>query len=620
MPRHLLFSNNMNSNFNDDAKEQIRMRADIAAVIGRYVTLRGHGQTLIGLCPFHKEKTPSFNVNPSRGFYYCFGCGKGGDIFNFVQEIEGVDFREALEMLAEETGVRIEPRRSDGTWTPAAQSPQAAQQQQPSRSGQASSAPSRATKTDLVAIHNEAAMFFYRRVKDTPRAVDYFKSRGLRAETVKEFRLGYAPAGWSELYDYLRGKGIPQSQIIDSGLVISRDGGAVYDRFRDRVIFPLHDLSGRVIAFAGRGLDADAKPKYLNSPETVLYRKSGVLFGMYKALEAAREEERLLIVEGYMDYLALYEAGIRNAAAVSGTALTKEHAYHIKRLANAVTLVFDGDRAGLAAARRAAVELAPFDLDVSILALPGNDDPDSFVRREGGGAFKELLVSARRAADFLIDRATSGADGSLHANSRAIDELIPYALALPNQIVRDDFLAKIPQRLRVDFRRVSDRLKAGERSGQSINNFDGAGGIRPSGGPVLGPLEESFLRILLTSPDLIVHARQHIFPEKLSNPVAADVYSIILETYAQSGDLDSLPEICSNNPGVGRVISMLAVKPALTENILDELVQKMLLLQRKYLLERIDEIGNELRNCPESEKGQLLELQKDYCAQLRELS
>ena len=608
----------MSYNDSEDVKERVRLRADIAQVIGRYVNLRGRGQTLTGLCPFHKEKTPSFTVNPSRGFYHCFGCGKGGDVFSFVQEIEGVGFREALEMLAEETGVVME-RKLPGGWEP----PWTREEgPSPRQSPQTPSAAPRATKTELFAIHNEAMMFFYRQVKDTPKAVEYFKSRGLRPETVKEFRLGYAPPGWSELYDYLRGKGVPPAHIVECGLAVSKEDGNAYDRFRDRVIFPLQDLSGRVIAFAGRGLDADAQPKYLNSPETKLYSKGGVLYGMHRARAAVREEGRLLVVEGYMDYLSLYEAGIRNAAAVSGTAFTETHAQWIKRLAAAkVILVFDGDRAGLAAARRAAFVLAPFNMDVSILALPGGDDPDSFVRREGGGAFRELLSSARGAADFLIDGAAAEAGGSPHAKSRAIDELMPYARALPDQIVRDDFIAKLARRLRIDdVRRVSERLAGGAGPHGSTGNQADAYDAGSADGAVLGALEESFLRILLTSPELIADARRYISPEMFTDTGAADIYSIILEAYAQRNDLGGLPDICSNKPEAGRVISMLAVKPALLENIHGELVQKILLLREKYLKAQMAEVTEELRNCPESDKGRLLELLRDYGAQLRELN
>jgi DNA primase len=258
----------MNSKYNDDAKERVRQRLDMAAVVGRYVGLKRRGRVMVGLCPFHKEKTPSFQVNPDMGVYYCFGCGKGGDLFNFVQEIEGVGFREALDMLADEAGVEI-PRyeRSEppGYGAPSAERP-------PSEEGRRGGGA--AAKTELLDIHKLAAEFYYQCLKSSSAAIYYFKSRGLSAETVKEFGLGYAPDGWRGLWDYLVGKGVAPRSIAECGLAVEKEGAQPYDRFRNRVIFPLCDLSGRVIAFAGRGLDADAQPKYLNSPESVLYKKS----------------------------------------------------------------------------------------------------------------------------------------------------------------------------------------------------------------------------------------------------------------------------------------------------------------------------------------------------------
>jgi len=611
----------MNSNFNDDAKEQIRMRADLGAIVGRYVNLKGRGATMIGLCPFHKEKTPSFNVNPSRGFYHCFGCGKGGDVFDFVQEIEGVDFREALEMLADETGVRLErPKRDDHTYY-GAPPPEAYSSSETPQTPSQDRAAKAVSKNELLAIHSEAAMYYYNCVKTHAQAIDYFKSRGLSGETVKEFSLGYAPDGWSGLLDYLRSKKYTDSQITAAGLVVVKEEkGAVYDRFRDRVMFPLCDLSGRVIAFAGRGMNADAQPKYLNSPETGLYKKSGVLYGIHKSRASVRELGYLLIVEGYMDYLTLYQAGIRNAAAVSGTAFTADHAQIIKRFTQKVVLVFDGDRAGRAAAQRAAFVLAPVNVQVSVLTLPGDDDPDSFVRREGAEAFLKLVSSAAKpAADYLIDKLIAESDGSPHGKSGVVDELIPYARALSDNIVRDDFLAKLAQRLGIDRKRVMERLS---RAPNTFSPDDSpppptAGGF--NGDSVLGALEESFLRILITCPELIAEAKPYIPPEILTDGLSANVYSIILEVHGRDGSLDGLAEACSNNPEAGNVISMLAVKPALTENIHDELVQKIFLLRRKFLKTRMSELTEHLKNCREEEKGELLALLKDYGAQLKEL-
>lgn len=592
----------MNDKYKDDIKDQVLSRVDMASVVGRYVGLKRRGRDMVGLCPFHNEKTPSFHLNLAMGLYYCFGCGKGGNVFTFVQEMEGVGFREALEMLAEEVGVEV-PRYSP-------------------RSGAAGGRGGgdvRNAKLELLDIHKTAAEFYCRCMEGSPRAVDYFNSRGLSEGTRREFMLGYAPDEWSKLSDYLVSKKVPLQKVVESGLAVSREGGGAYDRFRNRVIFPLYDTSGRVIAFAGRGLDADTQPKYLNSPESALYKKSGVLYGLHKARESIREFDYIIIVEGYMDYLTLYQAGIRNAAAASGTAFTEEHARLIKRFTSKAALVFDGDSAGLSAARRAALTLAPLGLQVSILALPGDEDPDSFVKGRGADAFRDLLKTARPASDFLIDGTVSESDGSSYGKGRAIDELAPYANALTDAIVRADFLEKLAKRLRLDTQLVADRI-GGQKNPRASRveppPTESAAVDRVS---AIGPLEEDFLKILAAEPRLIVWARQHFPPKNLTDPLAENVYSIMLGVYAEKGDLSGLLDACGNDPALRGVVCRLSVGPACNENVEDELAQKALLLQRKCVKARIADVRAKLAVCPDEEKGQLMERLRDYGERLKEL-
>ncbi|GBU20965.1 DNA primase [Fibrobacteres bacterium R8-0-B4] len=599
----------MKTRYDDDAKERVRQRANMADVVGRYVSLKQRGRVMVGLCPFHKEKTPSFQVNPEMGVYYCFGCGRGGDVFKFVQEMEGVGFREALSMLADTVGVELpryerrEPAGGGGALS----------------DGRTPEEGRGAVKTELLDIHRLAAEFYYQCLKGNPRAVDYFKSRGLSAETVKEFGLGYAPDGWQGLIDHLVGKGIPPQRIAECGLAVVKDGAPPYDRFRNRVIFPLCDLGGRVIAFAGRGLDAETQPKYLNSPESALYKKSGVLYGLHKSRDGIRELGYIIIVEGYMDYLTLYQAGIRNAVAASGTAFTEEHAHLIKRFASKVALVFDGDSAGLSAARRAALILAPLGLQVSILALPGSDDPDSFVKREGAEAFLSLLAKAPSAADFLIDALAAESDGSPYGKSKAMDGLMPYARALSDEVVRHDFLDKLAQRLRIDRQLVANRFAGGGNYRPQSGGAVPVAGRLPDGANAVGALEEDFLRILINAPELITSARRYLSPEILTDPLAENVYSIILETYDRDGGLNRLLDACSDDAGLKNFVSMLAVKPVILENIEGELVQKISLLRRKYFKARIADVRAELRVCSdEADRERLLERLREYGEQLKE--
>ena len=551
----------MSGNFDDTAKEEIRLRADIAAVVSRYVKLKQSGQTLKGLCPFHKEKTPSFHVNPSRGFFHCFGCGKGGDVFKFVQEIEGVGFPEALAMLAVETGVTL--TKAGGRQAPGE-----------------TAGPS-LSKTEMVAVNAMAAGYFYDQIRSCPEAVAYFKSRRLAAETVRDFKLGYAPPGWSSLITFAEGKGITVDALVACGCAVRKEDGGVYDRFRDRIMFPLVDLSGRVIGFAGRGMEKDATPKYLNSPETVLYRKKEFLYGLNFTRQYVKEEKYVLVVEGYMDFLTLFQAGVRNAVATSGTAMTPEHAHIIKRFTSRIVLAFDGDEAGQAAAQRGVFTLAPFDFDVSVLVLPPDEDPDSFVKKSGPDAFRALIAKARPANEFIIDKAIAEHGGKTpHGQKAVITQMAPLMQSM------SDALAKA--RLKRD---LADRLGADEKTVYQMLR-SAAGGERVAGTPgvndesYLRSLEGSFLHLLFTRPDCIPEARQYIAADTLTDGISGDIYSLLLGLYDEQGSLDGILDRAGDGDSQ-RLISRMLVKPALEQNIHDELVQKIIHLRRKFLRSRV---------------------------------
>ncbi|MBN2188328.1 MAG: DNA primase [Chitinispirillaceae bacterium] len=548
----------MTGNYDDTAKEEVRMRADIAAVIGRYVKLKPSGQTLKGLCPFHKEKTPSFHVNPSRGFFHCFGCGKGGDIFRFVQEIEGVSFPEALAMLAAETGVTLKKSREQ---------PDDIVKEGPSLS-----------KTEMIGINTMAAEYYYGRIRSHPEAIEYFKSRGLSAETVRDFKLGYAPPGWSSLISFAEGKGVAADALVACGCAVRKEDGAVYDRFRERVMFPLVDLSGRIIGFAGRGLDKDATPKYLNSPETALYRKKEFLYGLNSTRQYIKDERVVLVVEGYMDFLMLFQSGIRNAVATSGTAMTPEHANIIKRFAPRAVLVFDGDEAGQAAAQRGVYTLAPFDLDVSILVLPPEEDPDSFVRKSGPDAFRVLIAGAVPANEFVIDKAIAQHGGRTPRGQRAvIEQMAPLLHSMSDALARARFKKDLAERLGADEKTVYQMLhRPSDVKGR-------AGGVPERDDEAyLRSLEGSFLHLLFTQPEGIAEARQYIAADTLTDGISGDIYSFMLEIFDKQGSLDGILDRIGDGE-MRSVVSRMLVQPACKQNVREELEQKIIHLRRKYL-------------------------------------
>ncbi|MGD9497185.1 MAG: DNA primase, partial [Armatimonadota bacterium] len=351
-----------------DAKEEIRERLDLVEIIGQYVRLRRSGSRFVGLCPFHQDSAPSFSVDPARGFWHCFGCGEGGDLFSFVMRQEGLTFPEALRLLAQRAGVRLE---SD---------PQADER--------------RRRRELLERAHQIAREHFIRNLFEHPAAAparNYLRRRGFNRWALDTFGIGYALEAWDDLLNTLAAQGINATIAEEAGLAKPGEHGGHYDTFRDRIIFPIGDVSGRTIAFGGRALDPDNPAKYLNSPETPLFRKRRALYALDVARQAISAQGRAIIVEGYTDVISLHQAGIGNVVAGLGTALTREQLDLVGRYADEVVLVYDADAAGARAALRNLEVFAGADVEVSLVVLPENLDPDEFVRSRGPEAFTELL-------------------------------------------------------------------------------------------------------------------------------------------------------------------------------------------------------------------------------------
>ena len=588
--------------FNDNTKEEVRSRTDIAAVIGRYVTLKPSGQTLKGLCPFHKEKTPSFHVNPVQGYYHCFGCGRGGDVFKFIEEVEGVDFPQALSMLAEECGVTIERKPMIARFDTATDS----------TSGQT---PGTAAipKTELLRIHEIAARFFYRNIKPNPAAVMYLKSRGLLPETVRDFRLGFAPDNWTGLIDFCRTENISEEALVTCGLAIRKENGRIYDRFRNRVMFSLCDLFGKVIGFAGRGMEAGATPKYLNSPETQLYKKKHFLYGLNHSRQTIKETGTVVVVEGYMDYLTLYQAGIRNIVASSGTALTAEHAQLLSRFARSVILTFDGDSAGQEAAERGVFTLAPFNFDLSVLILPGDEDPDSLVKTQGKAAFEAFIAKAQPWSDFIIQKLCQSNDiKTAYGKTAVISYLAPLVRSLNDENARIPFLRQIADTIKVRqeivYNRIYNKLPQHKKYSKYYLTDDLI--FQKS-------IEGQFLRYLLLKPELIEEARNYILPETLTDDVSSDIYSLLILSYNRDHNLNNVFNY-TENIEIKRIISLLQVKEDSTEHIHDEFVQKVIHLRKKYLRFRQKECRIQMQKEPDR-RDELLRLMNDYLTQIKEL-
>jgi len=428
--------------------DKVKQQADIVRVVGEYVRLKKSGQSLVGLCPFHSEKTPSFNVHPVRQIYHCFGCGVGGDVFKFVMEMDKCAFPEAVRTVAEKCGIPV-PRPRERT----AEERKETQQ-----------------RTALVEMHREAQAFFVKQLEGTAEgkaARAYLEDRGLDKEALARFGIGYAPSGGDLLLRQLKTR-YPEKLIGDSGLVSRETGGRMYDRFRRRIVFPIANESGKIVAFGGRALGED-QPKYLNSPETPIYSKSNVLYHLDRAKEALRREDFAVVVEGYMDAIAVARAGVNNVVASCGTSLAEPQVKLLGRFTRHVVMNYDPDSAGQAATERSIALLLEQGFAVRVLALPAvNDkksDPDLFIREMGAEAYAMQLKEAPEYVDYLIGRARRMDLSSGEGKLRAVNYLLPYVQKIPNRLLRSEWATRIAQQLRVEepVLRESLRKAAAER-------------------------------------------------------------------------------------------------------------------------------------------------------------
>jgi len=409
--------------------DRVKQQADIVRVVGEYVQLKKAGQNFRGLCPFHSEKTPSFNVHPTRQIYHCFGCGKGGDVFSFVMEMEKCEFPDAIRIVAEKCGIAV-PRAKE-------RSPEERRENQ--------------QRAVLVEMHREAQTFFVKQIQGTQEgkvARAYLEDRGIDKGTMDRFGIGYAPSGGDFLLRHLKAK-YPDKLLAESGLISRGENGRMFDRFRRRITFPISNESGKIVAFGCRAL-GDDMPKYLNSPETSVYSKSNVLYHLDRAKEALRRADFAVLVEGYMDAIAVARAGIINVVASCGTSLAELQIKLLGRFTRRVIVNYDPDTAGQTATERSIAILLEQDFEVRVLALPGKADPDKFIREQGADAYVKLLKEAPPYVDYLISRARQMDLTTGEGKLRAVNFLMPYVQKIPNRILRSEWATRIAQQLRLD--------------------------------------------------------------------------------------------------------------------------------------------------------------------------
>ena len=496
--------------------EDLRRQADIVRIIQDYVTLKKTGANWVARCPFHKETKPSFSVNPSKAIFYCFGCQKGGSVFNFVMEIERVTFPEAVRIVAEKSGVKL-PRLVDDSRFEA-------------RKREAD---------DVIELNRWALAWWQQQLqsKGAPAqaAREYLDSREVDEETRQTFHIGFAPDSWDALSAHLRRKGATDAQIVRSGLVVPKEGGGSYDRFRGRLIFPVLDAQGRPVAFGGRTLEPQGEPKYLNSPETPAYTKGRHLFGLHLTRDEIRRQGYAILVEGYLDLIVPYRFGVPNMVASLGTALTAEQVKLLGRFARKVVVNYDGDRAGVQAAKRAIETLLAEDFEVKVLVLPDNADPDEFIRKHGTAEYQRQRGEARPHIQFVINQAVRERDLRRPAEkAAAVEEVVPFVRAVRNRIQRREYFDIAMDGLRVQ----PDQRR--EIWQQMRTRASGPAPVQATARRTLEPTvaEERLLSLLLADEEL----RREVLPvlEAADHQelVTASIFSAVTELNREGAPID----------------------------------------------------------------------------------
>lgn len=436
----------------DGTIDEIKARLNIVELIGSYVRLEKSGAHYKACCPFHQERTPSFMVNEEKSMWHCFGCGKGGDVFAFVMEMEGLEFREALKMLADRAGVEL---------------PQYKGEEQ-----------NKETKERIFDLLELATKFFEKQLQGEvgqKKIANYLVSRGLSEESIQKFRLGYAPDGWRHLLDFLVGRGFKAEEIEQAGLILKKDGSnGYYDRFRDRIMFPIFDILGRIIGYSARvapGGD-ESQAKYINTPETAVYHKSRALYGLFHAKQAMKQAGATVIVEGNMDVIAMHQAGIENTVAVSGTALTPEQLTLIKRYGNEVRLFFDMDGAGQKAARKSAELALEKELSVSVVALPfGKDAAD--MNKENPEKLREAVAQSVPAPKYFLDASLTKNDrGSSDGKRKIVDEYTELLLFVKNPIERAHWVKELAREIKMDEKLVMSVVQTAFQERERRERYD----------------------------------------------------------------------------------------------------------------------------------------------------
>lgn len=577
--------------------DRVRNASDIVEVVSQYVDLKQRGRNFFGICPFHQEKTASFSVAPDKEIYHCFGCGVGGNVLNFMMEIEKISFVEAVRRLGERYGIEVIASESEE---------------------------SRELVSLLYDLHARATRYFAKQLysREGKKHLQYLLDRGLTEETLKKFNIGFSPDRWDDLYRLVLEAGFKQEAIDKSGLFSNTRKGWM-DRFRGRIMFPITNLAGKTIAFGGRAVDPEDPAKYLNSPETPIYYKTNVFYGMAEARGEIRDKDYLILVEGYMDFLQVYQSGIRNVAAISGTAFSDRHVAQLRKFTSRIVLAYDGDTAGVSAAIKAGYLLLQGGLEPKILELPEGQDPDDYIRHNGEKEFSARIKEARHVLLFQIDK-FNVTQLSAAEKTRFVQNVVREIALIQDRIIQDDLIKMLAERLHISEDDVIQRLRRARRQRRT-------GGPRQTGNNKgtkyttgVQKAQVEIIKILLSNdPELAATATRILDLKFFTESVLKKMAAYLLENREEDQRSAALMDILEDPDDKREAARILVEGSTGTENM-ETLQDCMRVLRSHPIREKIREARLKVRDLEVAGKDptpaiiEVANLQEDLRQQLKE--
>jgi len=548
------------SRISQEVIDRVRNASDIVEVVSQYVDLKQRGRNFFGICPFHQEKTASFSVAPEKEIYHCFGCGAGGNAFNFIMEIEKISFIDSVRRLGERYGIEVVASESEDT---------------------------RELVSLLYDVHTRAMRYFERELyaPGGEKQLQYLLERGLSKETLKEFNVGFSPDKWDALYKLAIKAGFKKEAIEKSGLFSNTRKGWM-DRFRGRIIFPISNLAGKTIGFGGRAIDPEDPAKYLNSPETPIYYKTNVFYGLSQARNEIRQKNYLVLVEGYMDFLQVYQAGIKNVIAVSGTAFSDRHVAQLRKFTTKVVLAYDGDKAGISAAVKAGYFLLQGGLEPKILVLPDGQDPDDYIRENGGEKFQECIDSARPVLLFQMEK-YNVEKLSAPERARFVESVVKEVALISDRIIQDDMIKTLADKLHIPEDDVIQRLRKvrRQRYPSSQDEKQVRTGTKYTSGIQKAQVE--LIRLLLKNdPEIKEISDKYLDIEYFTEPVLKEMAEFLIKAPDSDNKSSALVDIFTN-PDDRQEAARILVQDAVIEESSQTFHDCMRMLKSHPLREKI---------------------------------